>query len=29
MDDRQRARAKMKAETLAIYENAMQIDLPF
>jgi|688.fasta_scaffold703507_2 uncharacterized protein (UPF0335 family) len=29
MDDRQRARAKMKAETLAIYENAIQIDLPF
>lgn len=29
MDDRQRARARMKAETLALYENAIQIDLPF
>lgn len=29
LDDRQRARAKLKAETLSIYETALQIDLPF
>jgi len=29
LDDRQRARARLKAETLSIYETALQIDLPF
>lgn len=29
MDDKKRAREKLKAETLALYQNALQIDLPF
>lgn len=29
MDDRQRARDRLKAETLTLYQNALQIDLPF
>lgn len=29
MDDRQRARDRLKAETLVLYQNALQIDLPF